>query len=250
MSTAATSYRVAGRVVSRRPLTGVGTESQFARCVSDLFAKIRPRKVIETGAYHGTGTTTIIAKALRQKRFFGMFYATPPDVSFVSIEVNPEHFRIATENLAKAGLKVEMLNGLSVPRSMLPTARQIEEQYVRNVESDGLFVDFEEQDRVKLYLEATDFPQLPDDLLGKTLQRFSYAPDFVLLDSAGHMGYVEFMYVIERLKAPCYIGLDDTEHVKHFRSLQHIRTDSRFELIVESDEKFGFCIAKFTPTGK
>jgi hypothetical protein len=89
MSTATTSYRVAGRVPSKRPLTGVGTESQFARSVADLFARIRPRKVIETGSYHGTGTTTIIAKALRQKRFFGLSHFTPPDVSFVSIEVNP-----------------------------------------------------------------------------------------------------------------------------------------------------------------
>src|SRR5581483_4829631 len=156
----ATSYRIAGRLSSKN-LTLVETESQFARSVKDLFARIKPRKVIETGTYWGTGTTTIIAAALRD-----LDIANP---QFVSIEVNPKNFQRAQANIAKANLKVELLHGLSVPRSLLPSMQQIEEQLVKNVVSDGLIVDHEERDRAKLYFGETNFSDLQDDLLGKTL---------------------------------------------------------------------------------
>jgi hypothetical protein len=147
-------------------------------------------------------------------------------------------------------LSVELLNGLSVPRRLLPTIQQIEDQLVRNVEDDGLIVDHEENDRAQLYYRETDFSDLPDDLLGDVLRRFDYRSDFILLDSGGHMGHVEFAYVIEQLRGKCYIALDDIYHVKHHRSFQQISSDRRFSLVAVSEEKFGFCIARFEPNGQ
>ncbi|GAH97755.1 unnamed protein product, partial [marine sediment metagenome] len=51
----------------------------------------------------------------------------------------------------------------------------------------------------------------------------------------------------DNLQGECHIALDDIYHVKHHRSFKQIQEDDRFELIVHSEEKFGFCIAKFTP---
>src|ERR1700733_6852787 len=158
-----TGYRIASQL-SDKNQTLIEMESQFARRVRELFAQIRPQRIIETGTYWGTGTTTIIATALRDLDI--------DDAQFGSIEVNPKNLQRAQANLAKAGLSVELINGLSVPRDMLPTLQQIEEQFVRNVQSDGLIVDHEEVDRVQRYFQETDFSDLPDDLLGETLQRF------------------------------------------------------------------------------
>jgi len=241
MTMQSTAYRIAGRMADKKDLTLVLTESQFARSVRDVFAAIRPTRIIETGTYRGTGTTTIIASAIRDLCI--------EKAQFVSIEVNPNNVKRARENLAKVGLSVEILNGLSVPRSMLPTMEQIEQDLVKHVLADGLVVDHEEHERAELYFRETDFSGLPEDLLGQALRRFDDKPDFVLLDSGGHMGFVEFRYVIERLAGPCHIALDDIYHVKHYRSFQEIKNDSRFEVVAASEEKFGFCIARFNPTG-
>lgn len=232
------TYRIAGRL-SAKDLTLIETQSQFARSIGDLFSRIRPSRIVETGTYFGTGTTTIIASTLRD---LGI-----DDARFVSIEVNPRHLQRARANLEKAGLSVELLHGLTVPRALLPSRQTIEQELVQNVIAPGLFVDHEELDRARLYFSETDFPGLPDDLLGQVLRQFDYRPDFVLLDSGGHVGYVEFRYLIEQLRGPCYLALDDIYHVKHHRSFGDVRTDRRFEVVAASEEKFGFCIARFQP---
>jgi cephalosporin hydroxylase len=232
-------YRIAGRVDPKKDLTKVPDESQFARSIRQLFRQIRPRRVIETGTYHGNGSTAVIASALQQ-------YGSE-NASFYSIEVNPKFHQWAISNLAKRGLSVAVLNGLSVPRRMLPTIQQIERQYVTDVEADDVFVDHEEADRAIRYFSETDFPNANDDLLGVCLADFEYRPDFVLLDSGGHMGHVEFLYLLPLLRDTCYIALDDIYHVKHHQSFKQVQSDPRFELVAVSEEKFGFCIARFTP---
>jgi hypothetical protein len=61
------------------------------------------------------------------------------------------------------------------------------------------------------------------------------------------MGHVEFEYVLPLLRGTCHIALDDIYHVKHYRSFKQVQSDPRFELVGVSEEKFGFCIARFTP---
>jgi ADP-heptose:LPS heptosyltransferase len=130
---------------------------------------------------------------------------------------------------------------------MLPDLQDIEEQCVNHIEFDGIFVDHQEKQRSILYFKETDFKQVPDDLLEKCLDHFDYCPDFILLDSAGHMGNIEFHYVIDKLKKPCIIALDDIYHIKHHKSYLQMKKDPRFTFIAVSKEKFGFCVAEFTP---
>lgn len=234
----AAEYRIAGRL-SKQDLTLVGTESEFARRIRTLFEAERPRRLIETGTYHGTGTTTIVARALKD---LGL-----DDAAFFSIEINPRNYSRALAHVTKEGLNVKLLNGLSVPRHMLPQREEIEDRLVRRVLADQLVVDHEPERRVDLYYRETDFPHLPDDMLGQALGEFGNKVDFMLLDSGGHMGHVEFKYVTSRLRSPCWIALDDIFHVKHHQSFVEIQTDPRFTIETVSREKFGFCIARFTP---
>lgn len=234
------AYRIAGRVNPKKDLTKVTGESQFALAIRQLFRRIEPRRVIETGTYHGNGSTGVIAAALRE---FG-----GADAKFYSIEVNPIFCARARANLERQGLDVAVLNGLSVPRAMLPTLQQIHHRFVERAGEDDIFIDHEEADRAARYFGETHYPDAADDLLGQCLNEFDNRPDFMLLDSGGHMGLVEFAYVLPLLKAPCHIALDDIYHVKHYESFRRVQSDSRFELVAVSEEKFGFCIARFTPT--
>lgn len=241
MTTTSATYRVAGESAKKNEnLTAVQMVSEFARCIGELFERHRPRRIIETGTYLGTGTTGIICSTLQR---LGI-----NDAAFYSIEVNPAHYRKAVANLAARGHAPRLLNGLSVPRSLLPTREQIEQAYVNDPPPARIFVDHDERKRVDLYYRETDFPHLPDDLLSQCLGAFDGRPDFVLLDSGGHMGNVEFCYTIERLRGECLVALDDIRHVKHYRSFAQLQADPRFELLVQSPEKFGFCLARFTPT--
>lgn len=217
----------------------VNTESQFAVGIRDLFARIRPRKIIETGTYLGTGTTTIIARALEE---LGI-----SDAVFYTIEINPKHWSQAKDYFRDARLNVHAILGLSIPRSMLPSPAQIEKQTVADLGGEDIFVDHRPGERVGAYHRETDFPDVPDNRLYECLKTFRFCPDFVLLDSAGHIGAIEFDYLLEHLRGPCHIALDDIYHIKHHRNFQRMKSDPRFEILTASKEKFGFCIARFTP---
>ncbi|MCD6153554.1 MAG: tetratricopeptide repeat protein, partial [Syntrophobacterales bacterium] len=222
----------------------IDTEGEFSSRIQSFFKEKQPKKIIETGTYLGNGTTSIIAASLQQ---FGI-----EDSKFYTIEVNPKYYHTALNNLRNNGLLkyVSPLNGLSVPRKILPTLKEINEQCVKNIEFDDIFVDHQENERALLYYQETNFENLKDDLLGECLKKFDYRPDFVLLDSGGHMGNIEFNYLISQLRGECYIALDDIYHIKHHKSFLQIQRDPRFELIASSKEKFGFCIAKFAPEQK
>jgi len=235
------NIKVAGEHATPYDLTAVDGDSEFACTIMALFADIRPKKIIETGTYLGEGTTRIIASTLKS---LGI-----TDSVFCTIECNPGNYHQAQANLAQRGLidGVHMLHGLSVPRCKLPTIEEIEQSCVNQIEYDDIFVDHQEQQRALLYYRETDFTGVEEDMLGRALEVYGDRPDFVLLDSGGHMGYVEFNYLISRLKGPCYLALDDIFHIKHHKSYRQMQTDSRFEILKVSQEKFGFCLAKFTP---
>ena len=233
--------KVAADYADKLDLTQIDNQSEFAAAIRQLFAEHRPTKLVETGAYLGEGTTRVIADALRQLDI--------TEAQFHSIEINHHHLAQARRNLARNGLAsaVHLHHGVSVPRGLLPSLEEIERCTVREIDENDLFVDHREHERATLYFKETDFHGVPDDLLGRVLRQFNGRPDFVLLDSGGHMGNVEFNYLLSQLEGPCWIALDDVHHIKHRRSLRQIQADPRFEIRLESNEKFGFCIARFTP---
>ena len=140
------------------------------------------------------------------------------------------------------------LYGLSVPRGLLPSKEEIQKKYVDGLKGDNVFVDYPAERRAEAYHNETANTGAPDDLLELCLRNCNYSPDILLLDSAGHLGFIEFQYVWPKLKGTCYIVLDDTKHVKHRESLALMKRErARFSILVDSAEKFGFCVAKFSP---
>ncbi|MCB9030193.1 MAG: hypothetical protein H6619_04015, partial [Deltaproteobacteria bacterium] len=220
-------------------LTQIATDSAFHKAIQRVFEKARPKKIVETGTYLGAGTTSIISATLRDLGITG--------AEFYSIEINPAHLQQAVINLGQRGFTdVRLIHGLSVPRSLLPSIKEIEDFTVNNIEFNNIIVDHSEIERAQNYFAETNF-EGPEDMLQAVLNEFKFKPDFVLLDSAGYMGNVEFNYVVSQLKGECYIALDDVRHIKHRKSYLQMYADPRFKIIEESEEKFGFCIAHFTP---
>jgi hypothetical protein len=215
----------------------VRTESEFNKAVCRLFKERKPKQIIETGTYLGLGTTEIICRAIREAKL--------EDTEFHTIECNPMSYQVAKSNLQ--GYPVICHHGLSVPRNCLPSREEIEAELVTKIPEKELWVDGYGYERVNAYHQETDFA-VQDDLLGKLLGDWGNQADFILLDSAGHMGFREFTYVIDRLTSPCVIWLDDVHHVKHNNSLNLAKSDpKRFRVLVESDEKFGFASLLFNP---
>ena len=69
------------------------------------------------------------------------------------------------------------------------------------------------------------------DLLARTLKPIRMIGRSVL-DSAGGIGRLEFQTMLETMGSTSYaLFLDDTHHLKHFRSLQAIRSSPDFRLI-------------------
>ncbi len=232
--------KVAEDLCKGKNLTAVQNNSEFEFFLREVIRQTRPKFIVETGTYLGQGTTRIISSALKDNGL--------TDAIFYSVECNPEHHRQAIDNLDQANLLpfVKPLLGVSVPRSLLPDAEAIRKETIENV-SGEIFVDHHEANRIQLYLKETDHPELPDDLLGQCLRECDGQPGLLLLDSAGHMGNVEFNYVLTLLRGPCYIALDDIRHVKHARSVEQMKADPRFEMLALTEEKFGSCLLKFNP---
>ena len=233
------SNPVAANTKKGQDAAAIHESSEFARSIRGLFARTRPRKIVETGTYLGLGSTLAICHAIYDNGL--------PIGGFYSIEVNPAFYAQACDNLAGRGFRPHLLSGLSVPRSLLPAEDDIRRETLDQIEDPTVFVDHEPAKRVHYYKKETDFPDALDDLLGHVMRWFDHAPDFVMLDSAGHMGFVEFQYALSLIKAPCYIALDDVYHIKHHRSLKRMQTDGRFKILELSREKFGYCVAHFAP---
>ncbi len=214
----------------------VDAETQFETELRKIFQQQRPSSIIETGTYLGQGTSSIIWRALRD---FGI------SADFTTMEVNPEHHRRAVAHFTSQGIKVRAELGISVPREMLPDKSEIADKFILNREFDGIYYDHDESVRAELYFSETDF-NVADNLLLQAMERCAFKPEFVLLDSAGHMGFIEFQYFMSLIQGDCILMLDDVYHCKHFKTLQVIKHDPRFEILVESREKFGFCIARYS----
>ena len=227
--------------VATGPGMSVNVLSEFSKVLRETIKENRPKNIIETGTYLGKGSTTVIASSIRD------FKLDP--VRFYSIEVNPNFFRKAYIHLKDQELLnfVYLVHGLSVRKDQLLSKDEIQKKFVDMDWPKEIYVDHDKDSRTFKYFEETNFDYVPDGMLLDCLKKLNGQVDFVLLDSAGHMGEIEFDVLIEALRGECIIALDDVYHVKHYRSLQKIKKDKRFEILNLSKEKFGFCVTKFIP---
>ena len=216
----------------------VRPDTEFAREISKLTDLVKPHKIIETGTYLGKGTTKVIHDALVRSHI--------ADFTFITIEVDPLSYKKSVEYFIQNKMRILSLNGLSIKRQDLPSLEQIQDAFVENKEFPNIDYDYPETVRAKLYFSETDY-DVPDNLLYAAFNHFDFAPDLLMLDSSGHIGFKEFSHVIKLAQGRCYILLDDVYHCKHYRSLQVINNSPNFKIIALSKERHGFCICQYSP---
>jgi len=219
--------------------TGAGMSIEgtvFEESVLGLISSIKPKRIIETGTYLGNGSTEIIARSLATCNI--------TDYEFYTIECNLQYYQRAKLHL-QSFPKIKLIHALSLPRNLLPKEDELRKELIENVKKDDIWVDHPEEQRVTKYFQETDFPNIPDDALGRILKSVDGCVDLMMLDSGGHLGLTEFTYSLSKIKTPCHFVLDDIFHVKHHQTWKFIKQSTCFEVLKESKEKFGFGITKY-----
>lgn len=198
---------------------GMSAKGEFCFAITELIKGRKLKKIIETGCYLGEGTTKAIADALLG------------DEIVYSIEVNPKYYEVARKK--HRNTNINFVLGLSIPRPALPIDMTFDVP-------DHIIVDHLDHNRNELYKKEVNF-RVRDMMLHYALEKMQFQPDLVILDSAGHIGYIEFLELMKYAEAPFYLALDDTKHIKHYQSVEWLE-QYNFERIFVTDEGFGSAI--------
>jgi cephalosporin hydroxylase len=195
---------------------GMSAKAEFCFAITELIKTYKLKNIVETGTYMGEGTTKAIADAMLG------------DEIVYSIEVNPRYYEIARKK--HKNTTINFLLGLSVSRPLLPT------DFTWDV-PPNIVIDHLDHNREILYKQEVSF-NVPDNMLEYALSKMDYQPDLVILDSAGHMGLVEFKQLMKLAQAPFFLALDDTNHIKHYESVKLLDAMD-VNLLFETEEGFG-----------
>lgn len=203
--------------------------------------------IFETGTYQGTGSTSFIASCFRNSKRLKAFYTT---------ETNLEFYRIAKKNLKKFPF-VKCLYGLSVSLPAAEDFLQQDEVLSNHEKYNDIYID-DTNNPKDFYLNEIRGMLRPPPF---SLSRFFVKREqelikqmipslegtlFIVLDSSGGIGYLEFTetYKLLQNRNEFYILLDDTHHLKHFRSKLSIEKDKNFTVLASSIEN-GWLLAHF-----
>ena len=198
----------------------VETPKLHAELVAAIDA-FKPRNVLETGTYLGTGTTQAILNALGGNCVD----------KFVTIEANIDSALKARARLGIKGVKV--VNGLSV---LYEQGKQAVNDPWLFKPPDGVSRDHEfpsdylyEIGYYHCGYTPTGGPWILHDdaprLDGLLAMLTPLARPLICLDSCGALGWLEFSEVCRLQPAPFLLFLDDVNHVKHYRSRLAIEAD-------------------------
>jgi hypothetical protein len=211
----------------------------------ELIARHRLDVAIETGTFLGLGSTRFVAEA---------FLKVAPPKCFVTIEINFANWCRAKANLRPYPF-VDCRWGLSVALDRALAFMQGDEMLRHHERYPDIFID-NLHDPVAAYStelrgEAPELERMPlaargpdivfngkdflhdgEDLLSRMLEVHAGHKPLVVLDSAGGIGFLEFQIVVERMAGkPFALLVDDTHHVKHYRSLQYMRASADFDIV-------------------
>ncbi len=154
---------------------------------------------IESGTYTGLGSTLMLAEK-------------KPNL-ILTIESNFNYYSQALKNLAHLDFVLPYW-GLSVGREdALKFIAENQDYYL-----EGVYID--DPDPIAFYTnEINQATAFKENLLAYFLEQYKHKDPLILLDSAGGIGYLEYLEVRKIMgNLPHTLVLDDTHHVKHFRS--------------------------------
>jgi len=189
----------------------------------EALKKFKPSVIVETGTHLGTGSTKMLAE-LKPKKLY-------------TIECSYVNYSQARENLKQFSF-VECLHGLSVDSQEAIKFMERNPQ----IFEDDVFID--DANPIKFYTNelmgmlngGERMEGMRENILSELLPKVADDNPLILLDSAGGIGLFEFFMVREIMGSKPYVlVLDDTHHVKHYRSKLLIQQDPMFKVIYNDD---------------
>lgn len=187
---------------------------------------LAPMVVIETGTYLGLGTTSALIDAVRgSKQWKG-----GNKIQIHTIEANYNNYKKAKKNLEPYDVWVHVHHGLSLDLDECLTFIENDDVLLNHEEYPDIYFDSPDpvqfySDEVKGQLKAFgEGPQGREGIMyGLALDNIKKNPLFVL-DSAGGMGFLEYQRVVGMMGENLfYVWLHDVDHLKHFRSVLHMK---------------------------
>lgn len=208
---------------------GMSVSDELKHDIHYIISSEKPEHILETGTYLGLGSTKTVLDSL--------LYNGLTDSVFVTIEANKVFAANAKNNLKDYNqfIGFEIANMVSIPQYLLP--KEIDSDF-----PDSVITDHHDASRYKHEINS----DVPFDGIGYALNKMQNMPDLVILDSAGHLGTIEFHYLMGIVDSSFTLILDDTLHRKHYKTMQYIRSDERFSILKESTSKFGYAIVKYS----
>lgn len=190
---------------------------EFRDVVRRLVKQYDIKEVVETGTYLGTGSTAVFAAE---------------GLEVFTVECNVNHMMQAVDNL-RGMTNVCFIHGLSLKRE-----RIISGLMSMDFPADGIY---DSPNPKVFYVQETNHPVIVEEAL--TLLAKNEVRQLVFLDSAGGLGYLEFLEFMSwprSVRKSKVLLMDDVTHVKHARSVQSLK-DWGFEVEVSQDGRFAWC---------
>jgi hypothetical protein len=192
----------------------------FKDIVNKLLQENEVDEIVETGSYDGLGSTSIFAQT--KKYVF-------------SIECNFNNFVNASRNLITHD-NVCVIHGLSIKREHLIVGL-LNEKFDVETKYDS---DFPKT----FYMREISHQVVVENALDLFCK--NNRKQLLFLDSAGGVGYLEFLSVMDFPKEYLenkVLMLDDISHIKHKRSVEKL-IELGYSVNKSSDERFAWCILK------
>lgn len=201
--------------------------------------------IIETGTYDGLGSTTLIAESFKHSKSLKKFYTCEVDInSFLKARCNLKKYVFVQCLYGLSLLKKQAIDFIkndpainehtNYPEIFIDNTDNLVQFYLNEIQGKLTMQDsknyFSKFFRI-LFLSL----KFREGLLQKIISTFINKRLFIVLDSAGALGYLEFQTVEKLLKDKEYwLLLDDIHHLKHFRSYSQIKNDARYQILGEN----------------
>jgi hypothetical protein len=184
------------------------TNSAFIELINKIIKNNNIEEIVETGTYNGLGSTKVFAET---------------NVPLITIETNTNNYNDAKNNLAQYK-NVKFINARSLKKNdMMEFIKNdtflFNKQYLNDCQ---ILTDHE--DPIGFYgRELNINGEIEENVLFDLIN--NNKKQIIFLDSAGGVGYLEFLEVMKLEKnylVNKHIVLDDIFHVKHFRSYEYL----------------------------
>lgn len=209
-------------------------DPRLAEAIRTALRRFPIGAAVETGTYLGEGSTRLVADAI---------HAEGMAVPFATIENNLENWGYARRALRDRPF-VECRLGLSVGYAEAFAFIKSDPAILYHEIYPDVYID-DLENPLRFYMrELESSGHVAEDLLRQLLVSYRERHPLVVLDSAGGIGWLEFKITLALFgEAPFVLLLDDTKHLKHFRSLAVVEGDPSTWEILAQDNTRGWVLA-------